>query len=138
VLRARSVLLAPLAVAIVVTAAAAALPLYFASRNAPLHIAIETANELIAIVAFPLVTGRLRSGVVLSDVLLAVALALLALTNLMFSTVPAAANDEYPSTFAAWTPLLGRLVGGSRSWPLRSCPRASRPGPVGPSLWPRG
>ena len=109
---ARLVLLAPLVLAIVLTAAAAGRALHFVYANASLHVAIETANGIIALFAFLLVTGRLRRGVVLSDLALAVALALLALTNLIFSTIPAAASSDRPSVFAAWSPLLGRLVGG--------------------------
>jgi signal transduction histidine kinase len=106
------VLLAPLVLGIVLTAAAVGPVLHFAYANTSLHVAIETANGLIAVFAFLLVTGRLRRGVVLSDLALAVALALLALSNLLFSTIPAAANGDQPSVFAAWSPLLGRLVGG--------------------------
>ena len=74
----------------VVTFAVALLPqLHFAYWQPLLHVALETAAALIALFAGFLVLGRLRRAWRLNELLLACALALLALVNLFFLTVPA-------------------------------------------------
>ena len=110
----RWVLAAPVAVAAALSFAAGFLPeVAFVYRNPALHVAIETANGLIALIAFLLALGRLRDRVVVSDLVLAVALGLLAFTNILFSTVPAAAvNGGHPGAFATWAPVFSRLAGG--------------------------
>jgi signal transduction histidine kinase len=105
----------------VVTAAAASLftllvsvgsVVSFAYRNAPLHAAVETAAAIISIVAAVLVWGRFRQSLCRRDLLLTGALATFAVTNLLFSAVPAIASGD-PGSFATWAPAGGRLLGAA-------------------------
>jgi signal transduction histidine kinase len=104
-----------------VTAAAAALltllvsvssVVSFAYRNPALHVAVETAGVLISVVAAQLVWGRFRQSFQLRDLLLAASLGTFAVAILLFSAVPAIA-DEHPGSFATWAPAAGRLLGAA-------------------------
>src|SRR5260370_29071572 len=76
----------------VATLGVALLPqLHFAYRQPPLHVALETAASLIALLAGFLVFGRLRREGRLNDLVLACALELLAMLDLFFLTNPALA-----------------------------------------------
>jgi len=106
---------------IAVTAAVAALftllvsvgsVISFAYRNVPLHVAVETAAALISIVAAQLAWGRFRLSLKRGDLLLAGALVVFAIANLLFSAIPAIADSE-PGSFATWAPATGRLLGAA-------------------------
>lgn len=84
----------------------------FAYRSKPLHAAIETAASLIALLAALLVVGRFRRSAAFSDLLLAGALLLLGLTNLLFSGLTAL-SSAHPGTFDTWSPVAGRLLGAA-------------------------
>ena len=84
----------------------------FAYRNPSLHVAVETAAALISLVAAQLVWGRFRQSLELRDLLLAGSLAVFAVTNLLFSAVPAIWDDD-PGSFATWAPVSGRLLGAA-------------------------
>jgi signal transduction histidine kinase len=84
----------------------------FAYRNVPLHVAVETAAALISIVAAQLAWGRFRQSLKRGDLLLAGALVVFALTNLLFSAIPAIV-DSAPGSFATWAPAGGRLFGAA-------------------------
>jgi signal transduction histidine kinase len=84
----------------------------FAYRNVPLHVAVETAAALISVVAAMLIWGRFRQSLRLRDLLLAVSLATFAVTNLLFSAIPAIASSPSGS-FATWAPAGGRLLGAA-------------------------
>jgi signal transduction histidine kinase len=74
----------------IVTVAVALLPqLHFAYRQPLLHVALETAASLIALLAGFLVFRRFRRASMLNELLLACALALLALLNLLYVMPPA-------------------------------------------------
>jgi signal transduction histidine kinase len=76
-------------VSVVATLAVALLPqLHFAYWQPVLHVALETAASLIALLAGFLVLGRLRRVGRLNELLLACGLALLALLNLFFLAAP--------------------------------------------------
>lgn len=95
----------------VVTIVIALLPqLHFAYRRPALHVALETAASLIALLAGFLVFGRVRRGSRLNELLLACALAVLALLNLFFLTVPALA-ELVPNDLIVWAALMGSSVG---------------------------
>ena len=81
----------------------------FAYRSPGMHVAIETAATLIALLAALLVFGRFGRTGQRSDILLAGALLLLGATNLIFSTIPAL-SEAGPGKFEIWTPLAGRVV----------------------------
>lgn len=76
------------------------------------HVAIETAAFLIPAIAAVLFGGRALRGHSRTDVILCAALALLSLTNLCFSVIPAVVEED-PSRFATWAPAMGRLAGAA-------------------------
>jgi signal transduction histidine kinase len=86
--------------------------LKFAYRSDETHVAIETAAFLIPGLAAVLFGGRALRGHSRTDVLLCAALALLSVTNLCFSVIPALV-DEMPGRFATWAPATGRFLGAA-------------------------
>jgi len=74
------------------------------------HVALETAATLIALLAAFLVGGRLHRRPLLNDLMLAAALAVLALSNLLFGALPVLQVPE-PSGLAAWGSLVGGMLG---------------------------
>ena len=95
------------AAAVVATVLVAVLPfLRFAYRGQSLHVALETAAALIALIAAFLVFGRFRQSARLSDLALVCALAMLGLTNLALALPP----DD---TIAVWTQVIGALLGAT-------------------------
>jgi signal transduction histidine kinase len=74
------------------------------------HVAIETAAFLVPGLAAVLFGGRALRGYSRTDLLLCASLALLSLTNLFFSVVPALV-DQDPGRFSTWAPAAGRIVG---------------------------
>jgi signal transduction histidine kinase len=96
-----------------VTLAVAWLPqLHFAYWQPLLHVAMETATSLVALLAGFLVFGRLRRANWLNDLLLACALALLALLNLFFLNVPALV-DLFPHDVVVWAELICSSLGAA-------------------------
>jgi signal transduction histidine kinase len=109
----RSAVIATAAGAASVTAAVAAVPsLHFASRNPDLHVALLTAEALIALFSAYLLLGRLRRRGALEDLLLCMALAVMAFSNLVFAAVPAVFSSD-TSVFSTWSSLVGRLLGAT-------------------------
>jgi signal transduction histidine kinase len=81
-------------------------------RSVSLHVAIETAASLIALLAAYLVFGRFQQNSHLSDLTLVCALAIFGLTNILFRTVPAVLSGEAEvDGFALWAPVWGAVVG---------------------------
>src|SRR5439155_23741776 len=74
-------------------------------------IVVGAAGSLIALFATFLVFGRLRRRTYLNELLLASALAVLALSNLLFVTVPTVANWA-PDDLTVWAAPLARALGG--------------------------
>lgn len=106
-------MLAAVAVLGIASFAFATIPqLQFAHYGVPLHVALETAASLIALLAAFLVYGRLRRFADLTELLLACALAMFALVNLCLLIIPAlggwAAND-----LLLWVRLIGRILGAA-------------------------
>ncbi len=81
-------------------------------RSPTLHVAIETAGTLIALLASTLLVGRFLRAPRLPDLVLAAALLMLAATNLCFSVVPWMLDEE-PGKFDTWAPISGRLLGAA-------------------------
>jgi signal transduction histidine kinase len=73
------------------------------------RLALETSGSLIALFAAFLVFGRLRRRTYLNELLLACALAVLALSNLLFVTVPTVAGEAHNLT--VWAAPLARSLG---------------------------
>ncbi|MDP9293903.1 MAG: histidine kinase, partial [Actinomycetota bacterium] len=84
----------------------------FAYRSPALHVATETAAALISLVAAQLIYSRFRTGLQLSDLCLAAALFVFAVSNLCFSAIPAIAHSR-PGHFQTWVPVAGRLLGAA-------------------------
>ena len=83
----------------------------FAYRSPGLHIAVETAAGLIAVLVAYLFYGRYRSSGRLTDLLLVSALGLFAFANLFLSVLPSSlSGSELSRSFATWAPLFGRLL----------------------------
>ena len=94
-----------------ITVAVVLLPdVRFGYRAAGAHIAVETTAVLIALLVALLALGRFRRNRAVADLLLTATFVLLALVNLVFSTVPAILSD-LPDTAATWGALGGRVVG---------------------------
>jgi len=99
------------AVSGLVTIAFARLPqLHLGYAWPAVRLALETSGSLIALFATFLVFGRLRRRTYLNDLLLACALAVLALSNLLFVTVPTVAG-EAPDDLTVWAAPLARSLG---------------------------
>jgi signal transduction histidine kinase len=82
----------------------------FAYRSPSLHVALETAVAVISVVAAHLVYGRFRQSSARSDLLLFYSLAAFAVTNIVFSALPAALTRHYPDGVGTWAPAVGILV----------------------------
>ena len=99
------------AVSGLVTIAFARLPqLHLGYAWPAVRLALETSGSLIALFATFLVFGRLRRRTFLNELLLACALAVLALSNLLFVTVPTVAG-EAPDDLTVWAAPLARSLG---------------------------
>jgi len=96
---------------VAVTAAVAALPpLRFAYRNPELHLTLVTAEALIAMLAAVLAAARFRRVRRLPSLLLAAALGVLSLVNLLFAALPAVLASD-TTVFSTWAAHTGRLLG---------------------------
>lgn len=94
-----------------VTAALVLLPqVHVDYRWSALHVALATSTSLIALLAGFLVIGRLRRRPLLSEVMLASALTVLALSDLFFGTLPALGEPE-TTELAAWASVAGSMLG---------------------------
>lgn len=94
-----------------VTAFAALSPWVQSGYRAPeVHVALETAAALIALLAAFLVFGRLLREPCLDTLLLACGLAVLALSNFGFRAIPAVSGARTDREFV-WATVVGRLLG---------------------------
>lgn len=94
------------------TVAVAASPhLLFAYRAPDLRAVVETVNAVVALLVGYLVYGRYRQRHRLQDLLLVLALATVAVANLVLTAVPEALPLERGSALTQWAPLVVRLVG---------------------------
>lgn len=85
--------------------------LRLAYRAPALHVSLETAEAMIALVVACLVLGRSRETARLQDVLLGGGFALLTAANLVLTAVPSAVALSGGSPLTRWAPLLVRLLG---------------------------
>ena len=110
-LRTRAAVIATACVSAAVTAVVAFAPgLHFAYRNPDMHVALLTAEALIALLSAYLVLGRFSRRRALDDLVLCMALAVMAVANLLFAALPAVVGSD-TSIFSTWSTLLGRLLG---------------------------
>jgi signal transduction histidine kinase len=85
----------------------------FAYFAPPLHVAIETAGGLAALLAAYLVYGRFRHSRLWPELALVVAFAIFGGTNLVLFAVPTAVAGARPGPLLLWAGLLARLLGGA-------------------------
>jgi len=104
-------------------------PVRFAYSAPSLHILLEAAGALIALLAAYLVFGRFRASGRLDDLVLSCGLALVSGSSLFFSTLPAASGLD-TGHFPTWASLLGRLLGALLLTCAAFCPykRIDNPG----------
>jgi signal transduction histidine kinase len=106
-----TLVLATAAFAIAATAIVALVPWFdLAYRNQGLHIAVQTTEALIGLLTGYLVLGRYWRRQQVDDLVLALAFVLLALSNLLFSAIPAVTQNG-TTTFSIWSATIGRLLG---------------------------
>lgn len=112
-LRPRSLISGAIVIGSAVTVLMVVVPsLAGAYRSVSVHVAVETAASLIALLAAYLVFGRFQQNSRLSDLTLVCALAIFGLTNLLFRTLPAALSGAVEvDGFAVWAPVAGALLG---------------------------
>ncbi|MDQ3778492.1 MAG: sensor histidine kinase [Actinomycetota bacterium] len=111
-LRPRALLLLVALPAALLTLVVTVLPFVQLAHRAPgIHIAIEAAAGVIALVASYLVFGRYVRSASRNDLVLGCALAIFALVNVCFAALPAAFNVGPGSGFPTWAPACGRLLG---------------------------
>lgn len=79
-------------------------------RSTALHVSLETAAAVVALVVAFLVFGRLQREGRLADLLLACGLAVLAVTNFSFRAIPAVAEARNDGVIV-WAAIGGRLLG---------------------------
>jgi signal transduction histidine kinase len=107
----RAVAVVTAVISLVATVAFAVLPQLHLDYQWPsLRLALETSGSLIALVAAFLVFGRLLRRTYLNELLLACALAVLALSNLFFLTVPTVAGWA-PDDLTVWAAPIARSLG---------------------------
>lgn len=94
--------------------------------------ALETAQTLIALLVTHLIYGRFRRTRLLSDLILAYGLGLVAAANLFFVIAPVARSADAVLAYETWAPLVTRMVGAvsiaSASWGLDRPCNSSSPG----------
>jgi signal transduction histidine kinase len=107
----RAVAVVTAVISVVATVAFALLPQLHLDYQWPsLRLALETSGSLIALVAVFLVFGRLLRRTYLNELLLACALAVLALSNFFFLTVPTVAGWA-PDDLTVWAAPFARSFG---------------------------
>jgi signal transduction histidine kinase len=94
------------------TVAVVAIPFVsFAYRAPALHVALETANALVALLVGYLVYGRFRQSRRTQELLLVLALGTVALANLVLTAVPVAVTIGREEDFSRWAAVAIRLLG---------------------------
>jgi signal transduction histidine kinase len=83
----------------------------FAYRNPRLHVALESVEGVIALLAGFLIYGRFKESRRLTHITLAYALSVLGLTNLTASVVPSIVGGATGDALSSWAPLALRLIG---------------------------
>lgn len=111
------------AVALAVTTAVATIPqFHFAYRNEALHLRLEAAEGMIALVVAYLIFGRFRQSRHLSDLGLVLALGVFAVTNAVLPAVLDALGPDTEPAVQVWAPLtartLGAIVFAASAWPV--------------------
>ena len=99
-------------VALLTTAAVTLLPfLRFAYKAPALHVVLETLAAVTALLVAFLVLGRFRQSRRVQELLLALALGVVAVANLLLAALPTALNLGGDTELGRWAPLVLRLLG---------------------------
>jgi len=88
-------------------------PFDVAYRSWTLHVAIQTVAAVVCFLAAYLFAGRYRLGQRLSDLILALALLILAVGGLCFSLLPAALAGGSITRFSTWAAVVTDLIGAA-------------------------
>ena len=100
------------AVGVASTVAVVGLPyLQFAYRAPALHVSLETANAIIALLVAFLIYGRYREHRRAQELLLLTALCTVAVANLIFTALPSALTLGRDADISRWGPLAIRFFG---------------------------
>jgi signal transduction histidine kinase len=98
--------------AAVATVAVVTLPFVrFAYRAPALHVVLETANALVALLVAYLVYGRFRQTRRTQELLVVLALSTVAVANLVLTAVPFAVTIGHEAEFSRWAAVVIRLLG---------------------------
>jgi signal transduction histidine kinase len=84
-----------------------------AYRSPALHVALETAAALVALLVAYLVLQRFRLRAGVTSLLLFSAFVLLSITNLFFAAIPSALPSLSTERFATWATLAGSFLGAA-------------------------
>ena len=79
-------------------------------QRSALHVALETAASIAALLAALMIIGRLRRRALLNELILVAALAVLAPSDLLFGMLPLLQAQE-PSALTVWASLVGGMLG---------------------------
>lgn len=117
--------LGALVVGLLATAAVVWVPyLRFAYRAPALHVSLETANAVIAVLVAYLVYGRFRESRRLQELLLVLALCTVAVANLALTALPSAVTIGRDEEYSRWAALTIRLIGTVvLTWAALTAPR---------------
>ncbi len=85
----------------------------FAYHDPDFRVALECVAAVVAFLAADLAFGRFLVRGSASDLLLALGLGILALSNLFFSAVPALVSDSPPGRFSTWSAVIGGCLGAA-------------------------
>ena len=100
--------------ALVTTVAVSVLPFVrFAYKAPALHIVLETLAAVTALLVSFLALGRFRQSRRVQELLLALALGVVAVANLLLAAIPTALNLGGDTELGRWAPLVLRLLGTS-------------------------
>src|SRR5215218_4242321 len=83
----------------------------FAYRAPALHVVLETANALVALLVAYLVYGRFRQTRRTQELLVVLALSTVAVANLVLTAVPFAVTIGHEAEFSRWAAVVIRLLG---------------------------
>ena len=128
--RMRGAVLATAVVSAATTATVVLLPQVSSDyRRSALHVALETAGSLIALLAAFLVVGRLRRRPLLNELMLASGLTVLAMSGLLFGTLPMLVAP-HPPELTDWAFLTGAMLGALLFVLAAFVPRYRLPKPI--------
>jgi signal transduction histidine kinase len=115
---------------VLITLAVATLPFFHFAYHAPdLRAVVETVNAVVALLVAYLVYGRFREGRGLQELLLALALATVAVANLVLTALPDALSPARGGSLSQWAPLAVRLLGTALLAAAALTPTHRRVGP---------